>query len=159
MNRGQRRRCTIFNKYTENYKLLSDNGILSKLDPLEYVCPICLSKFHSLETEGNPLTLEDAPPKSLGGKANTLTCQSCNNFCGRHIDFHLTEKLREIDSAEFLPGTNTKVSVSIDGEIFRGEISVDDEGVMKMIHSKKNNHPDKLDSTIENFEDGKIIDM
>ncbi|MDD4438113.1 MAG: HNH endonuclease [Tissierellia bacterium] len=43
--------------------------------------------------------MEDAPPKSLGGKANTLTCKTCNSKCGHEIDFHLTERLLEIDTS------------------------------------------------------------
>ena len=43
-------------------------------------CPICLSEFdHSDVSAGTEVTLEHAPPKSLGGVPICLTCKSCNN--------------------------------------------------------------------------------
>ena len=43
-------------------------------------CPICLSDFARSDVlAGTNVTLEHAPPKSLGGAAICLTCKSCNN--------------------------------------------------------------------------------
>ena len=43
-------------------------------------CPICLSSFDRLDVAaGTEVTLEHAPPKSLGGVPICLTCKSCNN--------------------------------------------------------------------------------
>ena len=43
-------------------------------------CPICLSDFDRSDVlAGTNVTLEHAPPKSLGGSAICLTCKSCNN--------------------------------------------------------------------------------
>ena len=43
-------------------------------------CPICLSEFDRADVvAGTEVTLEHAPPKSLGGVAICLTCKSCNN--------------------------------------------------------------------------------
>ena len=43
-------------------------------------CPICLSDFDKSDVlAGTNVTLEHAPPKSLGGAAICLTCKSCNN--------------------------------------------------------------------------------
>ena len=43
-------------------------------------CPICLSDFDRSDVlAGTNVTLEHAPPKSLGGAVICLTCKSCNN--------------------------------------------------------------------------------
>src|SRR5690606_794099 len=102
MSKGVDRRQVIFNKFRDNLNLLIDNGFVTA-DKDVYLCPICLRPHIDLNSD-DPLTLEDAPPKSLGGSANTLTCKTCNNTAGHEIDFHLTERLREIDSGKFIPG-------------------------------------------------------
>src|SRR5687767_11490489 len=117
MSKGEDKRHIIFNKYKENLNFLVDNAFLNS-DKDVYICPICLKKHFDLNSD-DPLTLEDAPPKSLGGTANTLTCKSCNNTAGYKIDFHLTERLRELDSAKFIPGTETPVKITIKGETFQ----------------------------------------
>lgn len=157
MSKGQDKRQAIFEAYKDNLNLLIDNGFVTG-DKDFYLCPICLQHHADINSD-DPLTLEDAPPKSLGGSANTLTCKSCNNTAGHKIDFHLTERLREIDSGKFIPGTETLVKVNIDGETFQGKITVAEDGTMTMFHSKKNNHPDKLDKTMEQVKGGNIINM
>ena len=60
-------------------------------------CPICLSVFDRLDVvAGTEVTLEHAPPKSLGGVPICLTCKSCNNKASL-IDQHafLSAKARK----------------------------------------------------------------
>lgn len=60
-------------------------------------CPICLSDFDSSDVlTATNVTLEHAPPKSLGGAPICLTCESCNNKASL-IDHHayLSEKARK----------------------------------------------------------------
>lgn len=157
MAKGIDKRLLIFEKFKNNLNLLIDNSFINgKRD--NYLCPICLRPHKDINSD-TPLTLEDAPPKSLGGSANTLTCKSCNNTAGHKIDFHLTERLREIDSGKFIPGTETPIKVNIDGETFQGKIIVEEDGTLKMYHSKKNNHPIKLEKTMTELKGGKIINM
>lgn len=157
MSKGEDKRQLIFDKYKTNLNLLIDNGFVNGCNDF-YLCPICLRPHKDLNTD-DPLTLEDAPPKSLGGTANTLTCKSCNNTAGHKIDFHLTERLREIDSAKFIPGTETIIKVNINGETFQGKITVGEDGTMTMFHSNKNNHPEKLEQTMQQLKGGNIVDM
>ncbi|MDY6856806.1 MAG: HNH endonuclease, partial [Thermodesulfobacteriota bacterium] len=51
-----------------------------------YVCPICGTEFLSDAIDSGDLTLEHAPPESLGGRAITLTCVKCNCPAGSSID-------------------------------------------------------------------------
>lgn len=157
MSKGEDKRQAIFDVYKDNLNLLIDNGFVTGNKDL-YLCPICLQPHKDLNSD-DALTLEDAPPKSLGGSAKTLTCKTCNNTAGYKIDFHLTERLREIDSGKFTVGTETPVKVKIDGETFQGKITVEADGTMKMYHSKKNNHSAKLEKTMAELNGGKIINM
>lgn len=157
MTKGDEKRQRIFEKYVSNRNLLIDNKIIEG-DKDIYICPICMEPHDSIENE-NPLTLEDAPPKSLGGKSNVLTCKKCNNTAGHEIDFHLTERMRELDSAKFTPNTETKVKIKMDDEILNGTVNVDAEGKISIFYSKKNNHPVKLEEKMTGLKGGKIIDL
>lgn len=61
-----------------------------------YVCPLCLKTFNLQELGdkiGEVLTLEDIPPKSLGGSPILVTCKKCNSTCGHDIDNWLLNEL------------------------------------------------------------------
>jgi hypothetical protein len=53
--------------------------------PAVYPCPLCIRGF----TTPSALTLEDVPPKSVGGKPIVLTCRTCNNTSGHLLDSHV----------------------------------------------------------------------
>ncbi len=165
MGKSEDKRRRIFDKYSYQLYGLQIQGLLPlKHQHLKfektYICPVCLNHFSpdDLETHlCNFLTLEDAPQKSLGGKSNTLTCKQCNNTCGREIDFHLVERMFEQDRRKFLPNTKGKIKFILDGKEVHGEFSVDKNGKITVIHSKKNNHPEKSKNFIENTGKGSIV--
>ncbi len=154
MTTGDKKRQRIFEAYRDNLNLLIDNGFIKRKKDF-YLCPLCL-KPHSKIDEVDPLTLEDAPPKSLGGKANTLTCKSCNNKMGGTVDFHLAERLRELDSANFLPGTETPVQIKKNGKTLQATLTIMDDGKMQLMHSKKNNNPVVLEEVMKDFLGSKV---
>ena len=50
-------------------------------------CPICLEPFSREGVKkGREVTLEHAPPKTLGGVEMCLTCTSCNRSAGSSLD-------------------------------------------------------------------------
>jgi len=52
-----------------------------------YYCPICGDGYPELSAiSGEELTLEDVPPKSIGGKPILLTCRRCNSSAGHTMD-------------------------------------------------------------------------
>lgn len=157
MSKKHEKREKLFTKYQQNLELLVENNLISEETGI-YICPICL-KQHKHLNEKDPLTLEDAPPKVLGGRANILTCKSCNNKCGYLIDSHLAKRMNEIDQKKLLPNTSVKVKTTIDGEIFNGTLSVDEHGKMSMFHSLKNNNLNTLNPTMEKVGKGKVIDF
>ncbi len=150
---GDSKRRTIFDKYTEHLSRLVQAGLIDltlKYDRT-YICPICTEQFseESLDQNlDNPLTLEDSPPKSLGGSANVLTCRRCNNISGQQIEHHLSNRMRELDNSSFLPKSEFAAQFERNGKIVEGIIRVEDDGVLKAIHHNKKNNPKNLLSYI-----------
>lgn len=157
MAKSDLKKKNIFDKYVNNLDFLNENKFIATEKGV-YFCPLCLEPHKTLNEE-NFLTLEDAPPKSLGGNANTLTCKKCNNEAGHKIDFHLAERLNEIESKKFRPNTSINVRTKIGNETFNGTLSVDKNAVMTMFHSEKNNHPEKLKNAMENLSKDNIVDF
>lgn len=151
----------LFNKYSGNLNLLIDNSLIEdKYHVLKdfYICPICLSKYDKIDGE-NPLTLEDAPQKSIGGSTNTLTCKKCNNEAGFKIDHHLVNRLIDLDNSKFLPNTEVAIKTEINGILYNATLKIDEKGVMKVFHSKKNNNPRTLEKNIPELKKDKIVDF
>ncbi|MDR3057828.1 MAG: hypothetical protein LBU84_06775 [Prevotella sp.] len=158
VSKSGNKREKIFNAYVKNLNFLIDNRFVTG-EKDKYICPIDLKSHNNIDDPKDPLALEDAPPKSLGGSANTLTCKSCNNTCGTKIDSHLVKRMREIDDAKFLPNTETKVQVKIGDDTFQGTLKIEADGTLKMIHSNKNNNPSALKDKMENLEEDMVVDI
>ena len=152
---------SIFEKYRDNINLLINYSLID-LEYADYkdnyACPICLSKYDKIDGDV-PLTLEDAPQKSLGGSTNTLTCKKCNNEAGFKIDHHLVSRLNELDNAKFLPNTEVKVKANIDGNNVNATLKIDQNGIMTIFHSTRNNNPIILGEVMPKLKKDKIIDF
>ncbi len=155
------KRQAIFDKYSANLNLLVSEGLLpglTKKYDKTYICPICLKHFSEADLDvnlKNHLTLEDAPPASLGGNANTLTCKSCNNGCGTNIDWHLVERMREMDREQFLPGTIFEAWFRKGALKVKGLISVMKDGKHKVKFDIKHNNPQILKQFLEHIDSEK----
>ncbi len=68
MSKGEAKRQVIFDIYKDNLNLLIENGFVTRVKDF-YLCPICLRPNADIKSK-DPLTLEDAPPKSLGGSVS-----------------------------------------------------------------------------------------
>lgn len=165
MAKGIDKRKRIFDKYVIQLKALHENGLLPEQIEYKagvYLCPICLNEFIEEDLKNvsaNMLTLEDAPPKSLGGHANTLTCKTCNSRCGHEIDFHLTERLIELDGRAFNPNVESKVKLTHKGIQVQGTVKVNESGGISIIHSEKNNNPEKLKKYIGSTGKDNIVNI
>ena len=73
--------------------------------PRLYICPLCGYGYSERALATNELTLEDVPPKSLGGKPLVLTCRRCNSKAGHETDIHALNREKVID---FARGTLSK---------------------------------------------------
>lgn len=121
VTQGAKKRKAIFEVYSKNFELtkkfLTDTSKIPKVDKL-YVCPICLRAYDEgglVQTYSDSLTLEDIPPKKLGGKPLILTCKVCNNASGGKLDLKLS-KQRNVNS--FLVGDENS---SVNAQITLGE--------------------------------------
>lgn len=148
MNKAEIKRKSIFDRYVANLNVLVEYELIDAQKDI-YICPICLEKHDKLDLP-NPLTLEDAPPKSLGGNANILTCKRCNNTCGHEIDFHLTQRFRDLDKKKLLPNSKFDIKFEIDNTLIRGQLEIDALGNQKFTSSLKNNNPKVLDEIMKN---------
>ena len=159
------RRKKLYVIFSQHLQILREAGLTGgkKIEAANpYLCPICFNEFteEHLDTSlDNHLTLEDAPPKSLGGRANLLTCKRCNNTCGHKIDAHLANRLKELDQSKFFTNTESKVKVDKDGIRVNGTMKVDENGTMQMHHSPDNNNPETLKSYIAGVKKDSIINL
>ncbi len=149
MTKKKDKRQIIFDAYSNQLKNLKEIELCDIELKFEntYICPICFEQFSEEDLDvakDNFLTLEDAPPKSLGGKANTLTCKICNNESGYIIDYHLVEKLNELDIHSFLPSTGSKAYLTHKGVKVQGFVKVDEQGKITITHLEKTNNPNNL---------------
>ncbi len=155
MSKGDDKRKKIFEKYSSNLQFLIDNGFITGISlkyDKTYICPICMDQFSSEDldvTKSNHLTLEDVPPKSLGGRPCVLTCKKCNNAAGHKIDSQLYARMYEMDQQKFVSGSSFKARFRQDDEIVQGEVTVGEDGKIKVKNSYKNNNRAKLDTFID----------
>lgn len=63
------------------------------VDEAVYLCPICGKGYLEESAVLGELTLEDVPPRSIGGKGLLLTCKECNSSAGHKIDYHIKSHL------------------------------------------------------------------
>ena len=159
------KRRQIFKIYTENLFMLRKHALIPAFDTKNekpFLCPICLKEFTEEHLDvilKEHLTLEDAPPKSLGGKANVLTCKKCNNTCGIEVDAHLANRIKELDKTKFFRNSEAKAKVEKDGISVNGTVIIDNEGTMKMHLAPENNNPELLKKHIASVGPNVIINI
>jgi len=139
-SKGDISRKRIFEVYSKNWELTREfipDLIIKDGYQVALLCPICLRLFNQeglRQIYSDALTLEDIPPKRLGGKATILTCKLCNNFSGHKLDSKLL-KQRHVNS--FLQGdANSQVDVYIsiqDGFKTKGKLTIDKKGIFSSL--------------------------
>ena len=58
-----------------------------------YLCPICGKGYSEESAVSGELTLEEVPPRSMGGKGLLFKCKECNSNAGHKIDYHIKNQL------------------------------------------------------------------
>lgn len=126
--------------------------LLESNDQCIYFCPICGRGFSEKSAISGELTLEDVPPRNMGGKGLLLTCEGCNSKAGHKIDYHIKSQLDLQNLAEILSGKEGDGGIS-------GNILINDEQFPITIQRKdaytefriikKANNPKKVDELRE----------
>lgn len=145
-SKGDEKREKIFDIFKNHLNFLNDKGFVSTERDV-YLCPLDLKPHYNIY-EDNPLTLEDAPPKSLGGKAHVLTCQSCNNKRGQDIDAELAKVIKEARFVNIaferlkagksikdlkLPKSDHNITFEVEGQFIDGTLGFKEDGKMAVI--------------------------
>lgn len=145
--------------YLRNYFVQSLSTSLDKLPIMyngermknKFICPICLQIFKLDEClkSKDIVSLEDVPPKSLGGHPLTITCKKCNNRCGHDLDTYLFNEIRRWHKVKLSEREKQKGTISNGTTELQGQISIDlNSKIISTTISEKNNNP----SNIDNFE-------
>lgn len=104
-----------------------------------YACPSCLVAYPREAVAAGLLTIEDVPPKSVGGRPLLLTCKRCNNTAGNSFDSHAATRAQADD---FVRGRVTSrplpMTSYIDGIPLRGTAQWTDSGIQLFGVPKKN---------------------
>jgi hypothetical protein len=127
-------------------KVLRKLGAKSLLPPGDYyACPCCLWIFPRQALAAKALTLEDVPPKALGGRELTLTCHECNHGSGADFDSHAE---RDTAFTNFFAGRDGRpLSTRISGDEVsaQGTAAWTEDGLLLLPH-RKQNHPDAIEA-------------
>lgn len=95
-----------------------------------YACPCCLGLYYREAVARRVLTLEDVPPKALGGRPMLLTCKVCNNEAGSKLDADAAMQAvgdsfaRGIDTGQWVKATSVAA-----GSLLRGRARMTDAGL------------------------------
>jgi hypothetical protein len=113
-----------------------------------YLCPLCLHWFADLDE----LSLEHAPPESLGGRHIAITCRGCNSTAGHTVDaeLRLAETIREFGLRRMtkpMPATFRFAGIEQ-----RVEALFDPDG-LSIVGVSKQNHPDTASAMTAAFDE------
>lgn len=90
---GQRKKAFLIEKYckktSEIHFVSSEGRDFQIMDA--FICPLCLNAIKKNDID--IITLEDVPPKSVGGSPKLITCKPCNNVVGGKIESFLHNEL------------------------------------------------------------------
>lgn len=118
MTTGEKKRKELFEKYSANW--IHFSKYLNLPDELQgkklYACPMCLTVFEEdglSQSQEQCLTLEDIPPKKLGGKPLILTCNKCNNQSGTKYDSQLLNQTKALNFISKKEGGQKEVVIQI----------------------------------------------
>lgn len=120
-----------------------------------FICPICLKVIDLNEVSENELnnivSLEDVPPKSMGGTPILITCKSCNNTCGHNMDVFLLNELKYREDIKSF-GNKGKRAKLTSGEYDVNAIVKLKEDKTLVLEVKKENDPKKIKSYFETIQ-------
>lgn len=111
-----------------------------------YFCPICGNGYpEEAAFNGDLLTLEDVPPRNMGGKGLLLTCRECNSGAGHKIDYHIKNQTELQILGAILTGQSkgqeTSANFVLNGESFPIYVQKTEEAITFKL---KSNDPKRV---------------
>lgn len=131
----------VFKKYNFQLRVETDAS-LQPVDFSFYICPICLRCF-SIDAINqkcdNPLTIEDLPPKSVGGNPKILTCKQCNNQSGHSLDKLIIDSLKASSFIQRIPESRISSTISInEGSRYKVGAQIDEHKGFRFVFKHLN---------------------
>src|SRR5438105_7473410 len=116
-----------------------------------YLCPLCLEWFADLDD----LSLEHAPPASVGGRHIAVTCRTCNSTAGATVDAALrwAEMIRDFGFRRMTE--SMQATFEFAGIEQRVQATFGESG-LTILGVPKQNHPDTAQALIAAFD--KVVD-
>lgn len=166
-SQGYKRRKKLFEIFSKNLSNVKKHPSITIEPDIDegVICPICMKLFprealsHDKGYE-DPLTLEDIPPKSLGGEVRTLTCKICNNTAGSQLESHLKNRL------EFEEAMSGETDSSLDGAIrtennirINASIEVNEDKFIKIFMDPDRSDPKDIQQFTSILNTGKTPDF
>lgn len=119
-----------------------------------FICPICLevidlSKFSEKEIN-NIISLEDVPPKSMGGQPILITCKQCNNISGHEIDVYLLNELKHRAEMQLPSSVSRKAKLTSGDNVLNATFKIIDDKKIVLEVTQKND-PKKVKTHFEDI--------
>lgn len=107
-----------------------------------YICPTCTWVHPRAALDDGTLTMEHAPPESLGGKVVGLTCRTpCNNVAGTDLDFEMEKAEAHLDFVHGPESRPIKGTLEREGEQLHGNFQRRGDAFL-LFGVPDANHPD-----------------
>lgn len=126
-----------------------------------YCCPMCGKGFDRNALVTGDLTLEDSPPKSIGGRPIALTCRICNSGSGHSFESNLAKREEITALSQIILGERLNKGVRVSLEIGNTRINArlyQDEKGIRTFKTLEGNDPKAIDQVISLFNETKIWD-
>lgn len=171
MNRQERKRRFLLEAYSENLINFANSEQKAIAEPIGdkkvliqepvYICPLCLTPFKgivALAAKPPSLTLEHNPPEHLGGKANLLTCTSCNNSHGGKTDHKIGTDLEKGRFFDREPNSSLTIRAQIGKSHMRSKmIRLNEDTIGIVIDERINDHV--AGKFVAAFQEGNFSDI
>lgn len=110
--------------------------VIAKNGAGRYLCPLCLDWFEDFDE----LTLEHAPPESIGGRHIAITCRDCNSRGGHTVDHEIRRAETVLEFAERRMTAPMPATFRFGGVEQRGEAIFGPDG-LNLGGIPQQNHP------------------
>lgn len=159
---GQRKKALLIEKYckkTSEIHFVSAEGREFQIMDA-FICPICLNIIK--KEDSDIITIEDVPPKSVGGRPLLITCQPCNNVVGGSIESFLHNELQVFHLVRNPEDIPFKAEYTLNGVKIKGRVkikSIEDHEILCTIDSNDINNCPIFTQELEHNWDGSNLEI